>query len=100
MRNRLFLFIVLILSHVLNTKAQDYVYSVTVGLRGLVKCSLLQNESAYELRVNPYYIERAPQFPRLFSIMSMITRGITHTTIASSSRCHRMTGLICSSDVQ
>lgn len=67
MRNRLFLLIVLILSHVLNTKAQDYVYSVTVGSSWAREVFPAQERAQRnELRVNPYYIEGAPQFTKTF----------------------------------
>lgn len=67
MRNRLFLLIVLILSHVLNTKAQDYVYSVTVGSSWAREVFPAQERAQRnELRANPYYIEGAPQFTKTF----------------------------------
>ena len=67
MRNRLFLLIVLILSHVLNIKAQDYVYSVTVGSSWAREVFPAQERAQRnELRVNPYYIEGAPQFTKTF----------------------------------
>lgn len=67
MQNRIFIVFVLILSYAINTNAQDYVYSVTVGSSWAREVFPAQERAQRnELKRNPYFIEGAPQFTKTF----------------------------------